>query len=126
MYGEKFYRSEFVILDFQSDDLPLFGKIEEILVVASNLPLLAVKIYRTEGINVHIDGYQVSPTNKIIVVLLSNIKYKHSFASHTFIGDGFLYIVSKSHFLTLIHSFFNFFQGKLLLDKTNYTIILLL
>ena len=97
MYGEKFYKSEFVILDFQSDDLPLFGKIGEIVVVGSRFPLLVVKIYRTDRINMHIDGYQVSATNTTSIVFLSSIIYKHSFCSHTFIGDGFLYIVLKSH-----------------------------
>ena len=97
VHGEKFFRSEFVITGFQSDDLPLFGKVEDILVVSSTIPLLAVKMYRTEGIHMHIDGYQIFPTNETTIILLSILTHKLSFCSHTFIGDKFSYIVFQSN-----------------------------
>lgn len=96
MYGQEFYRGEFVLHKFQDNDLPQFGRIKDILVL-STTPLLAIEEYRTQGINNHLMSYCISRTNSKIVVLLSSLEEKQSYSSHIYQGDEEMYIALKSH-----------------------------
>ena len=49
IYGARFYRGEFVCFESQDDDdLPVFGKITDILVLVKT-PLIAIEKFRTES-----------------------------------------------------------------------------
>ena len=95
IYGEQYQRNEFLLVGFQQeDDLPFFGKIYE-LVVASNIPLVAVELYKTEGINSHIAAYLIKRTNNKSCFLLASLSYKNPLYAHSYNGN--LYIVLKTH-----------------------------
>ena len=51
------------MVGFQDDDLPLFGKIKDIIVASGSMPLLVIDHYKTNGINTHISAYQIICTN---------------------------------------------------------------
>ena len=45
------------MVGFQDDDdLLSFGKIIDIIVAAGSIPMFAVEVYKTEGINTHISA----------------------------------------------------------------------
>ena len=95
IYGEQYHRNEFLLVGFQQeDDLPFFGKIYD-LVVASNIPLIAVELYKTEGINSHIAAYLIKRMNKKSCFLLASLSYKNPLYAHSYNGN--LYIVFKTH-----------------------------
>ena len=94
IYGARFYRGEFVCFESQDDDdLPVFGKITDILVFVKT----PIEKFRTEGINNHLLAYQISHTHSHSLLLLSNLSNKCTFCAHTYIGDGNLYITVRSH-----------------------------
>lgn len=102
VYGERYYRNEFVLVGFQDDDLPAFGKINDIVVASGTIPLLAVNLYKTVGINSHIAAYQILRTNHRSTVLLSSLTNKHILYSHPYIGDNNTYITLRSHVPNII------------------------
>ncbi len=56
--GIKYGIQEYVIIDYQEDDLPLFGKIEDIAVIDEKA-LLCVSMYRTLGFHHHFHCYVI-------------------------------------------------------------------
>ena len=97
IYGEKFYPHDYVHYGFQDDDLPAFGKITDVIVLAGSTPLLELQVYRTMGINNHVASYQVRRTNETVVVLLSQLDDRRPYYAHTYLGDLCLYITMRSH-----------------------------
>lgn len=85
------------MIGFQPEDLSSFGKIIDILITSGSTPLLAVQLYRTEGINPHIGAYQINPTNDKSIVILSTLANKQTYYAHSYIGDGNVYITMRSH-----------------------------
>ena len=87
IYGEEYHREEFVMTGFQEDDLHHLERLR-ILLLEQLHALLAVQLYRTNGINSHIAAYQVVATNNKTVILLSSLKNKQLYsilvmATHT-------------------------------------------
>ena len=80
----------------KDDDLPVFSKIIDILII-SRTPLLFAQKFATNGINSHILAYEITPTNEDDLVLLSKLDNKSVYSSHTFIGNSKLYIVMRSY-----------------------------
>jgi hypothetical protein len=97
LYAGKFYPRDFVHYGFQDDDLPLFGKIREVIVLAGSTCLFELDVYNTKGINSHVASYQVLRTNHTAVVLLSHIDDKRSYYAHTYLGDSRQYITMRSY-----------------------------
>lgn len=97
IYGERFYRHEFVHKGFQEDDLPVFGKILDIIVIAGSTSLLQLEVYQTMGINSHLSAFQVSRTNLKTIVLLSRLYNKHRYCAHSCKSDSSTYITMRSH-----------------------------
>lgn len=85
------------MVGFQDDDLPSFGKIKDIILASGSTPLLALEVYRTEGINTHIAAYQIFRTNSTAIILLSNLFNKTIYYAHSYIGDGKTYIALRAH-----------------------------
>ena len=57
IYGARFYRGDLVCLNHKMmDDLPVFEKITDILVLVKT-PLIAIEKFRTKGIN---NAYRIS------------------------------------------------------------------
>ena len=97
IYGERFYRCEFVHSGFQEEDLPIFGKIVDIIVIAGSTPVLQLDTYNTLGINSHLSAFEVSRTNLKTVILLSQLHNKDLYYAHSCPGDSSTYITMRSH-----------------------------
>lgn len=82
---------QYVLCDKQRNDLPQFGKIKEILVVG-NIPMVYLEMYLTSGINNHLMCHQITRSHKFQVLPISSLIDYHPYSSHTFIGDGQLYL----------------------------------
>ena len=93
--GEEYHRSDFVLIDWQPDDLPQFAKIKDVLVI-TDCPILVVEKYTTLGINNHLLCHLIERTHATVVVCVSNLVDTHPFTVHTFIGDRGLYIAMRS------------------------------
>lgn len=98
IYGQHYYRNEFILQKFQENDLPQFGRIVDI-VITGETPLLYVEEYKTDGINNHLLSYLILRTNTRSIVLLSNLEEKQPYYSHFYRGDGEMYITLRSHVL---------------------------
>ena len=82
-------------MGWQPDDLPLFGKVMDVLV--GGCPLLWLQHFATEGINLHLQSYQVSPTLTKSLIVLSSLEHKSVFTPHTYLGDRNQYITMRSY-----------------------------
>lgn len=87
IYGEHYSRSYFVHTGWQSDDLPVFGKIVDVLIIM-NTPLLFVQLFSTNSINRHILAYEILPTFDSNLIILSQLSNKLAYSSHTYLGNG--------------------------------------
>ena len=97
MCGQEYYRNSCVLVGWQpADDLPCFGKIEDILVIGG-CSLLWLQLFTTAGINSHLLSYQVSLTLNKSLVILSTLVNKSTYTPHTFLGDNKLYITMRSY-----------------------------
>ncbi len=95
IYGEQYRKNDFLLGGFQEDDLPFFVKINDLVVASTSIPIVAVDMYRTEGINCHIASYLIKRTNEQSLLLLSSLRYKNPLYPHSYGGD--LYIILRSH-----------------------------
>lgn len=91
IYGERFYRREFVHSGFQENDLPVFGKIVDIVVLAGSIPVLQLDVYKTMGINSHLSAFQVTRTPLTTVILLSQLHNKQRYYAHSCVSDSNTY-----------------------------------
>ncbi len=98
IYGESYYRGEFLFCGWQANDLPIFGKITDIFLIVG-CTLVTVQKYSTERINNHLQAYLISPTFHTQLVVLSTLPYLQTLTAHTFLGDGNLYISMRSYVL---------------------------
>ena len=96
IYGQKYSRTCCVHMGWQPDDLPLFGRVVDVLIVGG-CPLLWLQHFATEGINVHLQSYQVSHTLTKSLVVLSSLENKSVFTPHTYLGDHNQYITMRSY-----------------------------
>lgn len=96
MYGNRFNRGQYVLCDWQDDDLPMFALIKDIIVVAE-CPLLALEKFTTEGINNHLLSHLITPTQYVFVRKVSSLPHKDPMSAHFYPGDGGLYITMKCH-----------------------------
>ncbi len=70
------------------------------LVIMAACPLIEVLFYNTEGINSHIQSFQIASTQRKQLFLLRELKNKVVYYPHTFIGDGhIMYIIMRSYVL---------------------------
>ena len=84
---------KYVIIGYQEDDLPLFGKIEEIAVV-NEKALLCVSMYRTLRFHHHFHCYVISKDyNNQVSFWLSELADYQPLRSHSHIH--FLYLCSN-------------------------------
>ena len=82
--------------DHQQDDLPAFGKIDDIIVITGT-PLLSIRLFNTIRINNHLLCYVIQHAYRSSLVTLSHLKYPEPLAAHSSIGDSNLYIALRSH-----------------------------
>ena len=68
---------------FQLDDLPIFSKIVDIIVLAESIPVLQIDTYKTWGINNHLTAFQISRTSTNTAILLSQLHNKDKYYAHS-------------------------------------------
>lgn len=93
--GFKYMQSDYVLIGWQSDDLPIFGHIQYIAVV-NGLVLFGMCVYHAYGIDRHYHSFAVSNTGEVSVCLLSELVDKQTFRAHL-LCNGFLYVTFRSH-----------------------------
>ena len=96
IYGETYHRSEFVICGFQEDDLPIFGRIDAIMVITGT-PIFSLRIFRTLGLSNHLLCYAIERLHKTSLVLLSQLMHKEPLTPHQRTGDDNVYITLRFH-----------------------------
>ena len=85
-----------MLCDYQEDDLPAFGKIDDIIVITST-PLLSIILFSTLGINNHLLSYAIRHAHRSSLILVSQLKYPEPLSAHSSIGDSNIYIALQSH-----------------------------
>lgn len=84
-----------MLLAKQSDDLPEFGRIKDIVVICG-CSMFYVEKYSTVGINNHLMCHAIVRTHTFVVVPVSNLADSYPYSAHTSINDGHLYIAMRS------------------------------
>ncbi len=102
IYGNRYYRSDFVHDGFQEDDLPVFCKIVDIIILAETIPLLQLDVYKrwVSTATYHLIKYLVL---LITLFLLSQLHHKDQYYAHSSPGDSNTYIAMKSHVTNIIN-----------------------
>ncbi len=95
IYGQEYHRLCYLQVGWQDNDLPLFGKVLDVVVI-SRTPLVSVQVHCTEGINLHIQTYQIVPIGETKLLLLSRLHNKVVYYAHIFSGNRKLYITMRS------------------------------
>ena len=93
--GTKYMISEFVVIGWQCDDLPVFGQIQHIAVV-NDFVLFGVALYCTLGIDRHYHSYNIIRKNEAAIYSLSELVDYQPLRAH-FLTNGHLYITLRSH-----------------------------
>lgn len=99
--GSKYSYLDYVIIGWQEDDLPLFGRVEDIFVVNNNTPLFHVLKYVTLGIDRHYHSFCIKKTDAHCVCWLSELIDYHPMQAHN-LSNSNLYITFRSHIEKLI------------------------
>ncbi len=95
LYGQEFHHSEYVLCGWQEDDLPLFGRIKDILVVVGT-PLFTLSLYQTLGINNHLLCFAITSAHQSSVIRVSELVHRKTLCAHSSFGDSHLYIAMRS------------------------------
>ena len=69
-------------MDYQDDDLPKFGKIEELLSI-KGVVFVALTMYINEGIHAHYHNYVVSRTQQKKLILIKELDGHPPMIGHT-------------------------------------------
>lgn len=93
--GIKYSHLDYIIKGWQSDDLPNFGRIENIIVVNDNALLFCVQDCITAGIDRHYHSFSISVTGEKDIVCLPELVDHHTFYGHL-VNNG-IYITLRSH-----------------------------
>ena len=93
--GFRYTHSDYLLIDWQNDDLPIFGHIQYIAVVNEHV-LFGVCTYHAYGIDRHYHSFAISNTGEVSVCLLSDLKDRQTFRGHL-LNNGFLYVTFHSH-----------------------------
>ena len=96
--GYTYQPSLFVLTCFQPDDLPMFSRIDDLLLVNQE-PFLCVTEYFTEGIDHHFHSYVIQCTNKKGTIHLSILPEPRPINSHCLGAIQYRYITLRSQVL---------------------------
>lgn len=82
-------------MKWQDDDLPIFGKIQDILVINKKV-LFSVLHHTTSGIDQHYHSFVVVRTEEVSLFWLHEIVDEQPLRAHV-LFNGNLYITLRSH-----------------------------
>ena len=94
--GVKYTKLDYVLVGWQDDDMPKFGRVDDILVVKGQA-FFTVSVYHAFGIDLHYHSYCIQDTSSCEVILVSQIQSlcPNTFRAHEY-SNGHLYITSRS------------------------------
>ena len=93
--GVKFFRHNYVIVGWQRDDMPQFGKVEDIMVIEEAVYLSVIST-ETLGVDRHYHSFVINSRAKgNLILLLSELVDFYVYHAH-FI-KGCVYINVRSH-----------------------------
>lgn len=85
-----------MISGFQDDDLPVFARIDDIMVIAAT-PVLSVRVFKSVGINNHLQCYAIENAHQTAFLLLSQLFFSEPLSPHQIIGDKNTYIALRTY-----------------------------
>ena len=93
--GEEYHCGDYVVIGKQCDDLPIFAKIVDLMIIV-DYAVVEVNVYRTIGLANHLMSYLVENSLHLCCVSLLSLPDSHPHTAHTF-DDGNLYITLRSN-----------------------------
>ena len=87
-HGEEYHPGDYILIGKQVDDLPVFAKITDLIVIV-DYPVAEVNVCRTVGLVNHF--YELHDC-----VLLLSLAESHPYTTHT-LDDGNLYVTLQSN-----------------------------
>ena len=94
-HGEEYNRGDYIITAKQMNDLPVFSKVVDLMIVA-DCAVAEAERFLTVGLENHLLSYQIKSTHHHFFIPLSTLKETHPFKAHTF-DDGLPYITLRSN-----------------------------
>ena len=91
----KYTINDYVIVSWQEDDLPLFGKIESIVLIQEKA-FLIVSVYHTQGYDHHYHCYVIAREGTCSTCWLSDLVDYQPLRAHSR-RDGSLCVVVRYH-----------------------------
>lgn len=85
-----------MISGFQDDDLPAFARIDDIILIAAT-PVLSVCVFKSEGINNHLQCYAIKNAHQTAFILLTQLLLSEPLSPHQVIGDNNTYIALRTY-----------------------------
>lgn len=95
-FGIKYTKMDYVLIGWQADDLPHFGRIDEIL-VTRGIAFLTVSKHSTFGIDRHFHSFCVKESHSSCVQTIPNLPHPNTFRARQMRDD--LLITSRSHII---------------------------
>lgn len=93
--GVKYMHSDYVLIGWQSDDLPEFGHIQDIAVV-NELAFFVVCVYHAYSVDHHYHSFAIGKTGEVRACLLRELVDNQSFRAHM-LPNRSLYITFRSY-----------------------------
>ena len=94
IHGEEYHHGDYILIGKQTDDLPVFAKITDLMVIV-DYPIAEVNICRTVGLVNHLMSYMIILSLEFCCVSIVSLVECHPYSAHTF-DDGNLYITLQS------------------------------
>ncbi len=93
--GIKYMCSDYLLVGWQDDDLPIFGRVQSIIVVKGNAMFL-VGVYNTLGIERHYHSFVINKTANVATCWLSELADYQPLQAHL-LTNGRVYITFRAH-----------------------------
>lgn len=92
--GVKYSIKDFVILEWEENDLPIFGRITKILTTQDHT-FLQFRKYKTIGIDRHYHCFVIKETNNNVVQLVHDIPHHEVYQGHQHFNS--FRVIVRSH-----------------------------
>ena len=94
-HGEEYHQGDYILIGKQVDDLPVFAKITDLIVIV-DYPVAEVNVCRTVGLVNHLMSYLLVLSLDFCCVSLLSLVESRPYTAHTF-DDGNLYVTLRSN-----------------------------
>lgn len=92
--GIKYTNSDYILIGWHKNDLPVFGRIQYIFVI-NNAAFFVVTVYHVFGIDSHYHSFVIYNTEEVVMKSFKDLPEHQSFRAH--LKGGSLFITFKSH-----------------------------